>query len=229
LLTFGIHTGRCQSVPAFSEDFESGQLDKSVWTELVQGDATLKIQSDKAAHGKYSLMVHYPANAARSLAFILHGPLPEALKQRHFGRVYVLVTPPLPQNHTVMIPVGDGDYPLSKFQEIGESRGTWQPSYQQNRFQVGRGETVKHAGEIPKDKWFCLEWEFNDDPNSYVLWVDGEKVDENRLPFKDETKNLVGGFVQAGFGLRVWGPVTEAFDVYYDDIALDAKRIGTLK
>src|SRR5471032_1865966 len=46
----------------FTEDFESGKLNPDVWTALhVGGDATIKVQSDRVAHGKNALQIHYPA------------------------------------------------------------------------------------------------------------------------------------------------------------------------
>jgi hypothetical protein len=45
-----------------------------------------------------------------------------------------------------------------------------------------------------------------------------------------ETRNLVGGFREVGFGARSWAPaVTKDFDILYDDIAIDTKRIGPAK
>jgi hypothetical protein len=215
--------------PAFQEDFESGTVNKAVWTELVQGEATLKIQSEKTAHGKYALQVHYPAGKS-SLAFLTHDKLPADMKEHVFGRAYVFVSPKIAPGHTVLIPIGDGDYPLSEFEEIGAYRGTWQPSYQQNRFTSGRGEVVDHTTEVPAGKWFCLEWEFNDNPNSVTMWVDGEKVADKAFTFRELGKyHLVGEFRQLSVGVRLWGNAAEAFDVYYDDIALDTKRIGPIQ
>ena len=38
----------------------------------------------------------------------------------------------------------------------------------------------------------------------------------------------VGGFSAFGFGYYAWHPATYAFDVYYDDIVLDIKRVGCI-
>jgi hypothetical protein len=218
----------CLQAQVLHDDFESGGIDKAKWTELVQGDATLKVQSEKVAHGKYALQVHYPAGRS-SLAFLTHDNLPASVKEHIFGRVYVYVNKP-PAGHMVMLPTGDGDYPLSLFEEVGIYKGTWQPSYQQNRFTSGRGEVVDHGPAIPAERWFCLEWEFNDNPNSITLWVDGEKVDEKAFTFRElGSKHLIGDFRQAALGVRLWGNAAEAFDVYYDDYALDTKRIGPVK
>jgi hypothetical protein len=46
-----------------------------------------------------------------------------------------------------------------------------------------------------------------------------------------EPKNsgLTGGFYDFAFGFRYWGAPKTDYDIYYDDIAIDTKRIGALK
>ena len=46
--------------------------------------------------------------------------------------------------------------------------------------------------------------------------------------FNNMTSGLVGGFTDFGFGFYDWHPGGFDFDVYYDDIVLDTKRIGCL-
>jgi len=234
-----------QSKPVFSEDFESGQVDRKVWDQRVDGVATLMVQQGQAAHGKYALQIHYPEMAARSYAFIVAAHLPDSLKTHFFGRAYVKIDPATPPSHTVLLFAGEPGWPISKFDEIGVSRDTFQPSYQENKSGrgQGRGEDVKHAGPVPLGKWFLLEWEFNDDPATLTIWADGQlsqvvqgdqKADFASFNWpkgSDTNKGLIGssGFSEFGFGTRVWGNVPTAFDVYYDDIAIDGKRIGALK
>jgi hypothetical protein len=46
-------------------------------------------------------------------------------------------------------------------------------------------------------------------------------------PADSETNsNLVGGYGEVGFGARPWGQVSKDFDVLFDDIVIDTKRIG---
>lgn len=115
------------------------------------------------------------------------------------------------------------------------------PSYQENKSLAGQGRgeiTYRSATNPPVDKWFLLEWEFNDAPSSITMWIDGEKLvvpqGEQKLdkvtfawPKGSETvNNLVGGYKEFGFGARVWGAPQKAFDVYYDDIAIGTERLG---
>ena len=232
-----------QTKPVFTENFESGQLDPKVWDQRVDGVATLKIEQDQVAHGKYALQIHYPDMAARSYAFIVAPHLPDAVKTHFFGRAYVKIDPATPPSHTVLLFAGGPDWPISKFEEIGVSRNTFQPSYQENKSGrgQGRGEDVKHAGAVPLGKWFLLEWEFNDNPSTLTIWADGElsqviqgdqKTDTSAFKWpkgSDTDKDLVGGFVEFGFGTRVWGAVPTAFDVYYDDIAIGTQRLGPVR
>lgn len=164
--TLGAQTG-----PIFSEDFESGKVDRGVWGQRVDGVATLKVQQDQAAHGKYALQIHYPEMAARSCAFIVAPHLPDSLKTRFFGRAYVKIDPATPPSHTVLL-VARTRLADIEIDEIGISRDAFQPpSYQENESGrgQGRGEDVKHAGPVPLGKWFLLEWEFNDNPATLTI------------------------------------------------------------
>jgi hypothetical protein len=39
--------------------------------------------------------------------------------------------------------------------------------------------------------------------------------------------DLVGGFATFGFGFHDWHP-QKTFDIYYDDVVFDSKRVGCL-
>jgi len=215
--------------PLFTEDFESGALDPRVWSQEVTGDNVLKVQTDKAAHGRYALLARCPAPSQRTYAFILAKNLPEALRQHHFGRAYVYITPKLPARHTIFLTAGTAGFPKYKYEEVATLNGKFQLTYVD---QVDGGEDWHSGGtDIPLNRWFLLEWEFNDRPDSAAVWMDGEKVYDTPFTFKGTggSTDLVGGFTDIGFGFRLWGAAPNAFDVYYDDIALDTSRIGPVK
>lgn len=233
-----------QNRPVFSEDFESGKIDPAVCDQRVTGDASAAVEPAEGAHGKYALHIHYPDMAARSYAFIVATHLPDSVRRHFFGRAYMKISPGLGTTHNPLIFAGEAGWPISKFDEIGSSRGNWMPSYQENKSPAGagRGEvTYRSDTPPPFDKWFLLEWEFNDDPSTISIWIDGERLADTMNGEKVETvkfawpkgsdnvSGLVGGFTEFGFGARVWGAPPKGFDVYYDDIAIGTARLGPAK
>jgi hypothetical protein len=233
-----------QSKPVFEENFESGKIDPGVWDTRVSGMATATVEATEGAHGKYALHIHYPDMAVRNYAFIVATHLPDAVKTHFFGRAYMKITANLTPTHNPLIFAGEPGWPLAKFDEIGTSRTNWMPSYQENKSAAGQGRgevTYRSDTQPPFDKWFLLEWEFNDDPATISMWIDGqrlmdtmagEKVDMVKFTWpkgSTTTSGLVGGFKEFGFGARAWQQPANGFDVYYDDIAIGTSRIGAVK
>jgi hypothetical protein len=237
-----------QTKPVFTENFESGKIDPAVWDQRVTGTATIAVEPVDGAHGKFALHVHYPDDARNSYAFVVATHLPDSVKTHFFGRAYMMAASDMGQTHNPLIFAGEPGWPLSKFTEIGMYKGTWQPSYQENKSArgQGRGEVTYHAESGPPvGKWFLLEWEFNDNPASITYWVDGEKILTPVGPDKDKketvtfvwpkdsgtTSGLIGasGYQELGVGARVWGVPAKAFDLYYDDIAIGTARLGPAK
>jgi hypothetical protein len=242
VLALSLHA---QSKPVFTENFESGKIDPAVWDQRVSGAATVAVEATDGAHGNFALHVHYPDMAARnSYGFIVATRLPDSVRTHFFGRAYMKITPGLGTTHNPLILAGGPGWPISKFQEIGTSRGNWMPSYQENKSPQGqgRGEVTYHSDAPPPyGKWFLLEWEFNDDPSTITIWVDaekltttadGQKMDVVKFAWPKDSANvtgLVGGYQEFGFGARVWGTPQNGFDVYYDDIAIGTQRLGGVK
>ena len=233
-----------QGKPVFSENFESGKIDPAVWDQRVAGTATIAVEPADGAHGKYALHVHYPDMAAASYAFVVATHLPDSVRTHFFGRAYLKITPTLGMTHDPLIFAGEPGWQLSKFDEIGASRGKLMPSYQENKSARGQGRgevTFRSDFDWPLDQWFLIEWEFNDSPSGIEVWVNGdavpntmnaEKVDAVKFEWpkgSGTTSNLVGGFQEFGFGARVWGAPPKGFDVYYDDIAIGTSRLGPSK
>jgi hypothetical protein len=233
-----------QSKPVFTENFESGKIDPAVWDQRVAGTATIAVEPADGAHGKYALHVHYPDMAAASYAFVVATHLPDSVRTHFFGRAYMKITPTLGTTHDPLIFAGEPGWQLSKFDEIGASRGKIMPSFQENKSARGQGRgevTFRSDFDWPLDQWFLIEWEFNDAPSGIEVWVNGdvvpnmmnaEKVDAVKFEWpkgSGTTSNLVGGFQEFGFGARVWGAPPKGFDVYYDEIAIGTSRLGPAK
>ena len=149
-----------QNKPVFEEGFESGKLDPAVWDQRVTGTATAAVEAMDGAHGKYALHIHYPDMAARSYAFVVATHLPDSVKTHFFGRAYMKITPGLGTTHNPLIFAGEPGWPISKFDEIGTSRGNWMPSYQENKSAAGQGRgevTYRSDTPPPFDKWFLVD------------------------------------------------------------------------
>ncbi len=213
--------------PLFSEDFESGRIDPARWTEFVTGHNTLTIQTERAAHGRHALRVRCPEPSNKTWAFLGASQLPVELRRHHFGRAYVYITPKPPARHTILLMAGTPGFPFNTFQEVAAANGRIQLTYVELKPEGGN-EDYHAGGAFPLGRWFCLEWEFNDAPNRAAVWIDGQPAYASDFVSKvtGASSNLVGGFTDFLFGFRLWGAAPEAFEIYYDDIALDPKRIG---
>ena len=220
-----------QPKPLFSEDFESGTIDKNLWTEDITGDNLIQVQQDKVAHGKYALLVRCPASAQRTYAYIMAKNVPGALRHHLFGRAYVYITPSVPDRHTIFLTAGTTGFPKFRYQEVATAHNRFQLTYVDTRPDGPLGEDYHAAGDVPLNRWFLLEWEFNDQPDQATVWVDGEEVLSTPFSYKTagQSTDLVGGFTDVAFGFKLWGAAPVPFDVYYDDIALDTSRIGPVK
>jgi hypothetical protein len=250
--------------PLFSEDFESGVIDRAIWTQQITGDATLKVQSGKAAHGRYALEVSSPSPANKTMAFIMAHDIPAALSHHLFGRAYLYITG-VPDRHIVFLTAGTTGFPKYRYQEVASAHSVFQLTFVNSSESGPLGEDYHAGPPVPLNRWFLLEWEFNDHPDQATIWVDGTQVfttpfgspkprqpvspspaiasspgvpaspqearplaPANSEPLPQAT-DLVGGFTDLAFGFRLWGAAYIPFDIYYDDIALDTRRIGPLR
>lgn len=223
-------SGGCSGL--FCEDFETGTIDPATWEVQVNGGQPppgVVTQPGLVAHGRYA--AHFHANPdVTSYDFIITKSPPAALGGHHFGRAYFMVTPMPPTNHTEYLYAGTTGFPKNKYLEVASVAGsTWQLTYVDLTAAVA-GEDYHSGGKVPLGRWFCLEWELSDAPDQAVVYVDGvQDFAQDPFTFGGATTGLVGGFAAFGFGYHAWHPATYPFDVYYDDIVLDIKRVGCLE
>jgi len=242
-------TGGCAGL--FCEDFEQGQIDLSKWDILMGAGGTLNIEDQTVAHGKYAMHVHGLAGAS-DYALIVTRNAPAALSAASFGRAYFFITPKPTSGHTQMTfagtngtgpAEGPGPLPKLRYMEVANIGGGWQIGFDLLDVSPLIEEVAYPAGSprVPVATWACLEWQFTDEPDVVNLWVDGAAVgtfDDEHVsypgghtpgsPLYDgASSGLIGGYTVFGFGFHDWHPA-EAFDLYYDDIVLDTKRVGCL-
>lgn len=226
--------GGCPGV--FCEDFEKGSLDPAIWTTKVTmaGAVPLQpppaVQTTTVAHGKYALRVHSDPGKGAAYDFIITST--PKISGHHFGRAYFNATPKPPGAHTEFLYAGTKGFPGTvKYLEVAGIGTGWQLTWVSL---PNGGESYASGGALPPGRWMCLEWELNDTPDQASVFVDGNLAPDFTRPIIKSaagvTTGLVGGFAEFGFGYYDWHPNTAAyaFDLYYDDIVLDTKRIGCL-
>ena len=227
-----------------------GALDPGKWS-VTSGvnhvdDATPPpvLATDHVAHGKYAAHFHGKGNVPNDDAFIVTKQLPAALAVHHFGRLYFYVSTKPTSGHTMWILGGSAGMsanPKLRDFEVATINGGWQLGFDQLGMSPGGEEVFYPTGQVPVAKWTCLEWEFNDAPDSDTLWIEGKDLgalDDQHINypaghvagasiFDGKSTGLIGGFTTYSFGFYDWHPNAD-FDLYLDDIVLDTKRVGCL-
>ncbi len=257
-------SGPCTGL--FCEDFEQGQgqLDLAKWVlqkNTIADGGIEEIQQQMVHRGKYAWHVHvtpFPGDFAviltKSPPATLKGPGPV------FGRAYFYATANV-GTHIMLGIAGTtrdpavapsilSSKPLINFNymEFAAYAGSWQLGF--DLFapdpSIAKGFVEEASYPPMRDKyptmvWSCLEWEFNDNPDAMVFWVDGKPMDQFDLQhigfssvprtmgsiLNGKSSGIIGGFDFFGFGFHTWGR-SIAFEIYYDDIVLDTKRVNCL-
>jgi hypothetical protein len=90
----------------------------------------------------------------------------------------------------------------------------------------------RESAPVTEDRWQCVEWELDAADNRVAVWFDGVANPEltastaehggNPVPFILPVVNTV----KIGWQLYQGGATPERFDLWIDDIALGAHRLG---
>ena len=243
--------GGASSCPGLiCEDFETGSIDPGKWDTSSSG-GTLAVQTQQVAHGKYALHVQGLGSGSDDWATLFAKNVPAALKTAStFGRASMYFSAGVSASLHIQFPFagsngtgsGSGPAPLTKLRylEVGSYNGQWQLAMDIHDVSPNIEDSAYAGAKIPTDKWVCIEWQFEDQPERITLWVGGTQAgvfDNMHISYSSDgtksggtfyqgkTGGLISVFDTFGIGFHDWHP-TKAFDVYYDDVVLDTKRIG---
>jgi hypothetical protein len=244
----------------FCEDFEQGQgqLDTTTWNLQMGGGGMGMVEQQIVGHGKYAFQVHGTGAGGGFATILLKNP-PAALKAGPvFGRLYLYAT----ANYGAHIQLGvAGTNPVNpmavptitpninfNYMEFAEFSNSWQvgfdlftPAPNVAKGFVEEASYPPARDPYPTMKWNCIEWEFGDNPEMMLLWVDGKQIDQfdlQHISFSSTMRTpgsvlnglnsgIVGGYTVFGFGFHSYG-TSAVVDRYYDDIVLDTKRVNCL-
>lgn len=231
-------SSRCaQAGVQLCEDFESGSLNKTIWT--VEGTPPV-IDGMQHARGNSALHITQPGNG---LSYIKETKTFPEMNDTYWGRIFVffrsLPATPLTYAHWTFIAAsGTG--------VSGEIRVSGQLQNGGNFFGVGTDNRVDDAGTgdwtnsdrdppnepvaVPLNQWLCIEWLHKGDTNETRFYWDGVEHPSlstsaaihggNTNPF------LLPQFTSVWIGWQEYQTTTESFELWIDEIAIDSARIG---
>jgi len=237
------------------EDFETGSIDPGKWDTVSKG-GTIMVEEKQVAHGKYAMQVHGVSGSSDDWALLVAKSVPAALKGgTTFGRAYVYVAQAATASIHVQLAfaghdgsgTATGPAPFTKlrYMEVASYSGAWQLGFDLLDLSPSVEEVSYSKSHLPTNRWACLEWQFEDHPDRVTIWVDGTAAgtfDNTNVSYASPgpvpkpggalyngtSSDLIGGFESFGFGFHDWHPQS-AFDLYYDDLVLDAKRVNCLR
>jgi hypothetical protein len=221
---------------ALCEDFESGALDGTTWK--TAGTAPT-IDTVQAARGTHAMHVHLFANGA---SYIKETKTFPALSGTYYARAFVYFAH-LPTSASLSYAHWTA---FASTTSIGEIRISGQFQNGKNLFGVGTdsGSNANGTGDwttndndpagapraVPTGEWECIEWEHDSTDSITHVWWDGVEH-----PSLATTATHHGGnanpftippITAAWFGWQEYQTSTEEFELWVDEIAVDAQRIG---
>lgn len=234
------------------EDFEGGAIDANKW-ELIAKGGTLTVQSERVAHGKFAAQAHGQAGPSDDWALLVAKSAPAGLKgATTFGRVLMYATADTTASIHVQLAfaghqgagsaTGPAPFAKLRYMEVASYGGRWQLGFDLLDLSPLVEEVSYSKGRFATDAWLCLEWQFEDNPDRATTWVDGAPAstfDNTNVAYASpgpvpqsggalwdgKSSELIGGFDTFGVGFHDWHPQRQ-FDIYYDDLVLDSKRVG---
>lgn len=216
----------CHTHAAFCEDFESATVGNNPnaawWTvELAKGD-TLAISADHAARGKQALHIHAPGASHSMIVTQMGFPFPN---NAYWGRAfYYWNSSSHPSNHTTYIASGPSNaslYQWLRYSSFGQGTLGGNDSDPDNS--SGSGSSLPNGG------WACLEWHY--DPANHLAHylLDGKEISTLTIDAKHDTDGAMD-FRRLEVGWELYSTDSavpgQGWDMYIDEIALDANPIG---
>jgi len=203
---------------ALCEDFESGALDTKVW-KLTQNKGTVTLDATRAASGKYSAHVHVEPGSDTTVGLVESKTFP-TLKTGLHARAFIYI----PGAMTTSLFTGDRHSRLIYAQgatPYGEyALGIWNGGLIQNHY--SKTDDSQDTKMLPPfDQWFCLEYELDAAAGNVRAYLNDVEITALRHDGWPATN--VDTLM---FGVDRFGSFPVAEDLWFDDLVVDAARIG---
>ena len=217
-------TGPAACPGLLCEDFEGGPtLDRTRWsTDVGYNPANaVTVESDMVRSGSGTYAAHAHVDPSEGgFARLKESQTFPALADALWGRASFYTTVAASTGHTAFVSVfiGSGAAIL----EIGQSTGTWQLTYYDPN---GAEAPQANVAQIPRSRWVCLEFHFVRAPATggplIEVFIDGTLADSYL-----SAGQTVPPFTALGLGIEDHSASPPGDDVFLDDIAIGATRMG---
>jgi hypothetical protein len=214
------HAAGCAGATfALCEDFEGAALDGKTWKATQnKGAATLDVT--RAARGsRASLHVHVEPGSDTTVGLVETKTFP-ALAKKLYARAFIYI----PQTNATSLFTGDRHSRLIYAQganPYGEyALGIWNGGIIQNHYSK-TDDSVDTKTLPPFDQWFCLEYELDASAGNVRAYLNDVEIAALRHDGWPATS-----VASLMFGVDRFGSFPVAEDVWFDDVAVDAARIG---
>ena len=216
----------CHTAAKLCEDFESGTVGASpnstLWTVGKANADTVQISTTQAARGSKSLHIH-AANSGSQRAMIVNTSAFPFPNNTFWGRAFVYFNSPYPSNHTTYMAAGPNpnpNYQWLRYSSFGNGHLGGNDSDPDN--------SASSNTALTHDAWTCIEWQYSPPTHRAYYYVNGQLVTTLTIDAKhDNTTDL--NFKQMEIGWELYNQDNaggSAWDMYFDEIALNDQRIG---
>ncbi len=251
-LFFG--ASRCAAANVqFCEDFESGVLNTGTWQT---SGATPIIDGVQAARGTKALHIVQQGNGNSRISETKTFP---AMNGRYWGRAFVYfnamphhsaAADSLDYSHWTII-AATGGVVNGEVRIGGQLQQRYQNTTPLNFFGVGTDNRNQAGGTgdwtnadddpsgaalpVAEKQWSCIEWLGDSTTDETKFFLDGvEHPSLGTTPATPHKGNaaqpfLLPEFAAIWFGFAEYQTTTQAFEVWFDEIAIDHERIGCVQ
>jgi hypothetical protein len=196
------------------DDFESGMLATSTWRVSQGGGYTATVGTDQAHSGTHS--VHVVAPVAAGSAFITETKTFPAAD--FWGRAWLRFKGVAGSGHQMNIYVAA---PGDQLRLLNRNGG------EAIRINFQKTDTFYNSKTtVPQEMWFCYEWHVSATATHVYFALEGK--DSVELTDVGTVPGVTGG-TSLSLGYQRFQPGTAgaaATDLWIDDVAVDAARIG---
>ena len=217
------------SAALLCDDFESGTIDASLWSEVTANGGSIAVDSSVVREGNHALRVTLPSQGGargflRADASVF--PLPQ---NSMFGRAWIYAAGDVPNTHSKLLMLRgtlngeNAQYRLdSNSRDLNSRYST--PFINDN---IQHGGLRKFGYELPANRWVCIEWHYDGANHEMRYWFDDNAINDMTVTGNEDPQWTAPPFDRFEIGWQTYQAGSQqSYDIYYDGIVLSDARIG---